>query len=240
MPSDAVGSYVPPCQVARGERVDGGGIRCKAGPMSSMQKAEKSERKSWFQEEVMNLLPDLMSGALAMADTRSDAEDLVADAVARAWERLDDLRDRDRLRGWIFCIMRNCFLARRRSRSRRPVRVSWEEVGCEEADFSLFDRLHQPFLLWWGNPEEQFLNRLLSEDLQEAVRDVPEPYRAVVILADVQGFKYSEIADALEIPVGTVRSRLARGRSHLQKRLWDHAVDAGIQLPGSPNQGATE
>jgi RNA polymerase sigma-70 factor (ECF subfamily) len=88
--------------------------------------------------------------------------------------------------------------------------------------------LHQPFLLWWGNPEQEFLTHLLQEDLERALAQLPEPYRLAVLLADVQGLSYQEIADALELPIGTVRSRLARGRSQLQKALWKHAQDAGL------------
>ena len=95
---------------------------------------------------------------------------------------------------------------------------------------SLFERLHQPFLLWWGTPEQEFLNRLLREDLVRSIEALPELYRIVVVMADVQGFPYGEIACALEIPVGTVRSRLARGRALLQKALWEHACDAGLRI----------
>lgn len=179
----------------------------------------------------MALLPDLLSAARYMADRRADAEDVVAEAIARAWERRDDLRDRNRFRGWLFRIMRNCFLGRRRRRDRRPDEVPLPGEGEEEPSFSLFERLHQPFLLWWGNPEEEFFDRLLKEDLERAVEGLPEAYRSVLILADVQGFSYAEIADVLDIPVGTVRSRLSRARSRLQEALWKHGVDAGLREP---------
>jgi RNA polymerase sigma-70 factor (ECF subfamily) len=96
-------------------------------------------------------------------------------------------------------------------------------------EFSLFERLHQPFLLWWGTPEQDFLDRLLREDLIRAIEALPERFRIVVVLADVQGLSYLEIAGSLEVPIGTVRSRLARGRALLQKALWDHACDAGLR-----------
>jgi RNA polymerase sigma-70 factor (ECF subfamily) len=103
-------------------------------------------------------------------------------------------------------------------------------------DFSLFERLHQPILLWWSNPEQQFLDRLLRADLERAVDSLPENYRVVVVLADLQGLTYQEIADNLEVPIGTVRSRLARGRAMLQKALWRHGEDAGIvQTQPNPN-----
>ncbi|MFW6193767.1 MAG: RNA polymerase sigma factor [Gemmatimonadota bacterium] len=185
----------------------------------------------WFEEEVMELLPDLLSAACYMAERRADAEDVVAEAVARAWEHREDLRDRDRFRGWIFRILRNCHLGRCRSRDRRPEEVPLPGEGDDEPSFSLFERLHQPFLLWWGDPEEQFFDRLLQEDLERAVEELPEVYRSVLVLADVQGLSYAEISDALDVPVGTVRSRLSRARSRLQESLWQHAVDAGLREP---------
>ena len=187
--------------------------------------------RTWFEDRVVGLLPDLMSGALRWTDGRAEAEDAVAEAMARAWERRDQLRDRNRFRGWLFRILRNCCLARHRRREARPDEVPLPAEGDDEPSFSLFERLHQPFLLWWGNPEEEFFDGLLAEDLERAVDALPEPFRSVVVMADVQGFRYAEIAEALDVPVGTVRSRLARGRARLQEELWSHAVDAGLREP---------
>lgn len=186
---------------------------------------------AWFEDRVVDLLPELLSAARCMSDRRAEAEDVVADAVARAWERRADLRDRDSFRGWIFRILRNCFLQRRRRRKRGPREVPLPDESDEEASFSIFERLHQPFLLWWGNPEERFFDELLKEDLERAVDELPEHYRCALVLADVQGFSYAEIAEFLDLPVGTVRSRLSRARSRLQETLWNHAVDAGLREP---------
>lgn len=204
-----------------------------------MSDQAKATDPAWFEEQVVNLLPDLLGGALSMAENEADAEDLLAQAVARAWERREDLREPARFRGWLFCIMRNCFLSRRRARQSRPPEVPLPEDSGDPS-FSLFDRLHQPFLLWWGNPEQEFLNDLLKEDLQHAVDRLPEEFRTVVVLADVQGFRYAEIAQALEIPVGTVRSRLSRARARLQEELWIHAVDRGLRPPARKEAAGQE
>lgn len=180
--------------------------------------------REWFGQEILVLLPDLTSTALRLTRDRADAEDLVAEAVTKAWDHLPDLKDRARFRGWIFRILTNTWISERRARSSRPVH---ESLSDEAACFSLFERLHQPFLLWWGNPEREFLNGLLREDLERAVDALPDEFRVAVVLADVHGFSYGEIAETLEVPIGTVRSRLARGRSRLQEALWEHARDRG-------------
>jgi RNA polymerase sigma-70 factor (ECF subfamily) len=184
-----------------------------------------AEDRDWFAREVVSALPDLYGTALRLAHEAADAEDLVADAIAKAWSSLDRLDDRTRFRGWLFRILTNTFLSGRRATARRGVAEPLDEM---DADFSLFERLHQPFLLWWGNPEQAFLNRLLRADLLQALADVPDVFRAVIVMADVQGFSYQEIAEVLGVPIGTVRSRLARGRALMQKALWEHARDAGI------------
>lgn len=191
----------------------------------------RNSDSEWFEEGVISLLPDLLSGARMMTGTRADAEDLVADAVARAWERRESLSARDKFRGWIFRIMRNCCISRYRKRKARPEEVPLCGDGDEEPGFSLFERLHQPFLLWWGNPERDFLNGLLKEDIERGVEALPPGFRDAVVLVDVQGLTYAETAEALDIPIGTVRSRLARARACLQKNLWTHAVDRGIRDP---------
>jgi RNA polymerase sigma-70 factor (ECF subfamily) len=186
---------------------------------------ETAVDRAWFEHAVLSVLPELLGTARRLAKNREDAEDLAAEAVTRAWLHRASLRERDRFAGWILRILTNLFLSRRRTEANRP------EETCldEEAEFALFERLHQPFLLWWGTPEQEFLDRLLQEDLIRAIDALPERFRIVVVLADVQGFSYGEIAGTLEVPVGTVRSRLARGRALLQKALWEHACDAGLR-----------
>ncbi len=180
----------------------------------------------WFEAEMREVLPALYGTALRLAKNPADAEDLVAEAVARAWIARDTLKERAAFRGWVFRILSNAFLSERRAAAVRP-----EEEPLEQAEtdgFSLFERLHQPFLLWWSDPERAFLARLLRDDLERAIDALPEGYRLVVVLADVQGLAYREIAAALDVPIGTVRSRLARARGLLQRRLWEQGCDAGL------------
>jgi RNA polymerase sigma-70 factor, ECF subfamily len=188
--------------------------------------------RAWFGERVEPLLPELYGAAVRLCRNGADAEDLVAEAVAKAWEALPSLKDRDAFRGWAFRILNNTFVSNCRAARAKVEHHSWNP-GDES--FSLFERLHQPILLWWGNPEMDFLNRLLREDLEQAIADLPGPFREAVVMVDIQGLAYREVADVLDVPVGTVRSRLARGRSLLQEALWDHALAKGLREPPPPS-----
>ena len=184
--------------------------------------------RSWFAAQVENLLPELFGTALRLTRNRTDAEDLVADAIAKGWISLESLQRRDALRGWLFRILTNEFLSGLRGATARVIHESFDEGADDAATFSLFARLHQPFLLWWGNPERVFLDKLLRQDLEGAIDALPDPFRVVVVLVDVRGCSYQEVAETLQVPVGTVRSRLARGRAALQRALWEHALDRGL------------
>jgi RNA polymerase sigma-70 factor, ECF subfamily len=184
--------------------------------------------RTWFAGEVERLLPTLVGTALRLTRNRADAEDLVADAVAKAWIGLGSLHDRGAFQGWLFRILTNAFLSDRRAATVRGIAEPLDEETDGTQGFSLFERLHQPILLWWGNPERAFLDKLLREDLERAIDALPDAFRLVVVLIDVQGCTYQEVAAALAIPIGTVRSRLARGRAALQRALWEHGRDAGL------------
>lgn len=191
--------------------------------------------RRFFEEKVSALLDELYGAALRLAKNRQDAEDLVAEAVAKAWAGLGSLKERERFRPWIFRILTNTFISDCRKQSGKKETVVFEEEPSgDDPSFSFFEELHQPFLLWWNNPEKEFLNKLLREDIEKAVDSLPKAFRVVVVLSDLEGFSYEEMAETLKVPVGTVRSRLARGRSLLQKALWTHAQEAGLIKSGAP------
>lgn len=189
--------------------------------------------RRWFAERADALLPELYGAAVRLCRDRTDAEDLVAEAIAKGWAALPSLEDRSSFRAWLFRILNNTYVSQCRSAEVRAEHEPFDTAGPQP--FSLFERLHQPILLWWGNPELEFLNRLLREDLERAIDDLPDPFRAVVVMVDIEGLRYQEVAEILEIPVGTVRSRLSRGRSRLQESLWNHAHEAGL-TDGPPAQ----
>ena len=187
--------------------------------------------KEAFETQVLAILGPLHGVARRLTKNEADAEDLVAESITRAWQARASLADAGAFRAWLFRILSNTFISERRKTLARPREEPLvDESGDEEGAFSIFERLHQPFLLWFANPEQEFLDKLLREDLDRALAALPEHYRVVVVLADVEGLTYGEIAEALDVPVGTVRSRLNRARSALQRTLWTVARDHGLQM----------
>jgi RNA polymerase sigma-70 factor, ECF subfamily len=201
-------------------------------PAQSVHSPSSEADRAWFAERVDDLLPGMYGRAIRLCRNQANAEDLVAETVARAWEALPSLDRRDAFRGWVFRILNNTFVSScRTARSQ----VEHEPLDTTGDDFSLFDRLHQPILLWWGSsPETEFLNRLLRADLDRAITGLPDAFREVVVLVDIQGLGYREVGELLGVPIGTVRSRLARGRSRLQEALWEHGLEAGLTAPPVP------
>lgn len=188
-------------------------------------------RRQFFEVQVGRLLDRLYGTAVRLTRNGSDAEDLVAEALTRAWAGLDGLQEPQAFEKWVFRILVNTFISERRRRQARPREEPvGEDVG---GAFSLFEQTHQPFLLWWGNPEQQLLDKLLLEDIEQALHGLPEAFRVAVILVEIHGFSYAEAAETLGVPVGTVRSRLSRGRSLLQRALWRQASQLGIAAAGS-------
>ena len=189
--------------------------------------------KDAFEAEVLALLGPLHGVARRLSKNDADAEDLVAESITRAWRARASLADAGAFRAWMFRILNNTFISERRRVLARPWEERLVDESTEERAFSIFERLHQPFLLWFATPEQEFLDKLLREDLDRALAALPEHYRVVVVLADVEGLKYGEIAEALDVPIGTVRSRLARARGALQRVLWSVARDHGLQTSGA-------
>jgi RNA polymerase sigma-70 factor (ECF subfamily) len=163
------------------------------------------------------------------------AEDLVAEAYARAWKNLDQFQPGTNIRAWLYRILTNTFINDYRRKHREPEKVAMDAYERAD-DFHFFNRLatdagRAP------DPVESVVRRLTDEDFRRALEEIPEEYRAAIILYDLRGLSYQETAEALDIPLGTVRSRLARGRRLLQGALLRHAEDAG--LVGSTKGSAT-
>lgn len=177
-----------------------------------------------LEQEALSHIDALYRTALRMTRNQSDAEDLVQEAYLRAFKALDQYRDGTNLRAWLFRIMTNAYINEYRKRSRRPVNSSLDDIE----EFYLYDHLIdsgvQPNS---ERPEDIVLNRITADDVLKSLDVLSDDFRHVVLLADVEGFTYREIAEILDIPVGTVMSRLYRARRRLQSSLYDFAVQSG-------------
>lgn len=198
-----------------------------------MRYHDSSGRRQWFEARLEPLMDRLYGTALWLTRHPDDAEDIVAEAVGQAWRHLDTLRDPERFEAWLFHILTNAFISEWRRRRRHPQEATGgaDAGGLAAEQLTLAEQYHQPFLPWRGSLEEQFFNRVLQEELQAALDALPEPFRLVIVLVEVQGYRYEEVSRLLGIPLGTVRSRLSRARGLLRKALRQQARDAGI-APG--------
>lgn len=200
-----------------------------------MAKSSGEDRRTVFKKGAAANMDALYNTALRLTRKPEDAEDLVAETLTKAWAALDTLQDTARFRAWVFRILNNTFISNYRKQTVRPKTESYDEAPQEDDEnFSLFEKLHQPFLLWWNNPEQEFVAKLLGEDIAAAIDALPDDFRAIAVLVDVEGFSYQEAADITETPIGTVRSRLKRARGQLQRTLWKQARDAGLKYPEQP------
>lgn len=182
------------------------------------------EDKKRFHQEAIPLLDPLYAAALRMTRNPSDAEDLVQETMLRAYRAFDRFEAGTNLKAWLFRILTNAYINVYRKRQREPQKISSEEVE----DFDLYQELRNHDPQFTRSPETIVLDSLVDSDIIEALDDLPEQFRLAVVLSDIEDFSYAEMAEIMEVPLGTVMSRLHRGRKALQKRLWELAQDRGI------------
>ena len=176
-----------------------------------------------FERDVLPLLPSLYGAALRMTRNPSDAEDLVQDTYLRAFRGFGGFKEGTNLKAWLYRILTNNFINTYRKKQRQPQIVE----GPDDIDeWYLFDKLGAQNVQ--GSAEDEVLDRLPDNDVKQALESLPENFRMPVLLADVEGFSYKEIADIMETPIGTVMSRLHRGRKALEKALWETARQRGL------------
>src|SRR3954464_15642402 len=178
-----------------------------------------------FERVVLPLLPSLYSAAMRMTRNRADAEDLVQETYLRAYRGFGGFEEGTNLKAWLYRILTNTFINTYRAKKRRPDESDVDDIE----DFYLYRRLGGLEEARAGRSAEDELMDLLPEaEVKAAMEALPENFRLPVLLADVEGFSYKEIADILEIPIGTVMSRLHRGRKALEKALWETAKERGF------------
>jgi len=191
---------------------DGGVVR---------QQLTESERRERFEADVLPHLDRLYSAAMRYTRDPNDAEDLVQEAVTKAYRAFHQYRPGTNLKAWLYRILHTTYISMYRKAQRRPQESLQEEIE----DFSFYDEVARSS---GTSAEREVLEALTSDEVKQALAELPEPFRVAVYLADVEGFAYKEIAEIMGTPVGTVMSRLHRGRKALQKALSDHVRARGL------------
>ena len=178
-----------------------------------------------FADQAMAFAPQLYAAALRMTRNQADAEDLVQDAYLRAYRGFESFQEGTNLRAWLFRILTNVYINTYRAKQRRPQESDLADVE----DLYLYRRLGSLDAAMASRSAEDTLMEMLTDDeVKHALEELPENFRLPVLLADVDGFAYKEIAEMLDIPIGTVMSRLHRGRKAMQKSLYEFANARGL------------
>jgi RNA polymerase sigma-70 factor, ECF subfamily len=191
--------------------------------VSQAEAAERSrELEARFEADALPLLPGLYSAAFRLTRNASDAEDLVQETFLRAYRGFHQFEAGTNLKAWLYRILTNTFINSYRKKQREPQTDSLDDVE----DWYLYSKMAgqgaEP------SAETSVIESLPDEDVQDALSSLPEQFRIAVLLADVEGFSYKEIAEITGVPIGTVMSRLHRGRKALEKRLWDVVRERGL------------
>jgi RNA polymerase sigma-70 factor, ECF subfamily len=187
--------------------------------------------RATFADVAMEHMPALYTAALRMTRNPSDAEDLVQETFLKAYRAFDHFQEGTNLKAWLYKILTNTFINSYRAAKRRPEKADVEDVE----DLYLYRRLDDLRDAGTGrSAEEELFDHITDDDVKEAIESLPESFRIAVLLADVEGFSYKEIADITEVPIGTVMSRIHRGRRALQKALAGTAVAQGLVGSAEP------
>lgn len=177
-----------------------------------------------FEDEALPHLDAVYRFALRLSGSPDQAEDLVQETFLRAFKSWGQYTKGTAAKSWLFTICRNVFL-RRRERTHRHDEIVSENVGRSGPGPNPMNPVWVSVL--GVDPEGDFFESIVDDRILQAIQDLPEEYRSAVVMSDLEGLSYAEIAEAMEVPVGTVKSRLFRGRRQLQKVLYDYAVEMG-------------
>jgi RNA polymerase sigma-70 factor, ECF subfamily len=192
-------------------------------PPAAPSPAAEADKRASFEREALVHLDSLYRVALRLTGNAAEADDLVQETMLKAYRAWHQFQQGTNAKGWLLTILRHAFINEYRRRTRHPETVDVDAIE----PFSVFEEVQD------DDPQGTFFDRIVDDEVLKAIDQLPEQFREAVVLSDVEGLSYDEIARILEVPVGTVKSRLFRARRQLQHKLYDYAVGMGY-IKGSP------
>jgi RNA polymerase sigma-70 factor (ECF subfamily) len=190
-----------------------------------MEETVDTTRKE-FADAAFPYIDEMYAAALRMTRNPADAEDLSAETFNRAWKYFHQFERGTNMRAWLYRILTNTYINIYRKKVRQGNKVDIDQYESPE-EFYIYNRLARDVQKKEEDPAQAVLSKFAQKDIENAIHSLPDGYRETVILSDLQGLTYEDIAKTMDVPIGTVRSRLNRGRRQLQKTLWDEAVKSG-------------
>ena len=189
---------------------------------------EENNRRKEFEDIAMEHIDSLYSMAIRLVFNKEAAEDLVQETYLKAYRFFDTFQKGTNIKAWLFKILRNTFINKYRKTVNLPSEIFYEDVESVNSNLSYKQESNSAELTDTLESKYNDLGNLMEDDVKHAIDSLPIEYKEAILLSDVEELSYNDIAEITNVPIGTVKSRLNRGRKLLQKSLWEYAKDRGF------------